>query len=1543
MSGRQGDPGTGAAPSGNEIAIVAMHGRFPGSAGVERLWENLCAGVDAAVELSEEQLRAAGVSAALLADPRYVRLAQLLPEADLFDAVHFDYSARESELIDPQQRLFLECAWELLERAGYDSARYAGRIGVVASVSRNGYHEAVLHSLADPIATFEAHISNDKDYVATRVAYKLDLRGPCLTVQTACSSSLVAAHVACQQLLDGEADMMIAGGATVRVPQETGYLCKEGFILSPDGRCRAFDAAADGCNAGNGVAMVLLKRLADAVADGDEVQAVIRGSAINNDGAAKAGFTAPSVEGQAAVIAEALTVAAVHPESIGYVEAHGTGTRIGDPIEAAALTQVFRASTAARQFCALGSIKANVGHLDAAAGAAGLIKAALVVRHGLIPPSPYFREPNPEARLPASPFFVNRELLPWPGEGRPRRAAVSAFGIGGTNAHAVLEQPPARPPAQPSRRRLQLLPLSAKTAPALAATASRLAAHLAAAPLALADAGELADVAYTLQVGRRRLPHRLALLAGDRAEAIAALGGAAPERAMAADEDASAVPVAFLFPGGGVQYPGMAGELYDTEPVFRETIDRCAELLRAESGLDLRALLAPPGEDAEGAARRMRRTSVALPALFAVEIALARLWLSWGVRPWAVLGHSLGEYAAACVAEVFSLEDALRVVTLRGRLFESLPAGAMLGVPLTEPDLAPFLGGELSVAAVNAPGQCVVAGPDGAVEALAARLAARGLEARRLHIDVAAHSPMVDPILGEFGRLLATIPLRPPTCPMLSNVTGTWATAAELTDPAYWVQHLRRTVRFGDQLAALMETPRQVLLEMGPGRTLGSFALAAPGRAPATSAATSLRHPRDPHSDGEALLAALGRLWTWGVDVDWAGVHAGERRHRVLLPTYPFARQRYRIEPRPAGAGFPSTPPAGRAELADWFQLPAWRLAAPPPAPAGSGRRRRILLFAATAAASGGERLAADLAALGHEVLEAEPGARFGRLGERRFSVRPEAAEDLGRLLGELAAGGGLPDTIVVDLRAAPAGGGGPIAGDGDGAPPWPRGRGLLALAQALAALGDPAAIADPGKHRDGHEIELTVVAGGLHDVSGDEPLDPLAAPLLALCQAIGRELPGIACRSLDLAAAPAGAPAARRIDAQLLAEIAAGGTETVVAYRGERRWLPDLVPLRLTGERAAPLRSGGTYLIIGGSGRLGLAFAHRLAAGWQPNLALLARRLPTPAAAARIEELRGLGAQVAVLQADATDAAALGAAVAAVRARFGGLHGVIDAAAAGGDEAERQLRDLTWEACEELWEARMRGLLALEAALDGLDLDLCILTCCLDAAAGKPGGALARGAELLAESFASRHNRGSGQPWTALTWSCWESAAEEAGAAAPGRGGERAILDEEGGIAVERALAAAPGGHLLISPFPLASRFAARPGAPAAAAPPAELHARPGISSRYAPPRGALEAAVARIFEELLGVRPVGIYDSFFELGGSSLAAARALARLREEMGFTPPLSELFGAPTVAGLAELLRAAEGGRPAVESGGASGPAAARHPGAAAAVLESGEI
>ncbi|MGL4618099.1 SDR family NAD(P)-dependent oxidoreductase [Chroococcidiopsis sp.] len=871
--------------TGLEIAVIGISGRFPNSKNVESFWENLVTGKELTSIFPESSHRQATAAGGILED------------VELFDASFFGFNPREAEAIDPQHRLFLECAWEALENAGYDSERESRPIGVYAGVGISTYLLYNLNPNQDLIKSrgfVPTLIGVDKDYLPTRVSYKLNLTGPSVSVGTACSSSLVAVHLACQSLLSGECEIALAAGVSIKVPQNESTL-SPGEIASADGRCRAFAAGANGTIGGNGIGVVVLKRLEDAIADRDYIYGVIKGSAINNDGAVKVGYTAPSQAGQAKVIRSAQIMAEVEPESISYIEAHGTGTTLGDPIEIAALTQAFRASTDKKGFCAIGSVKTNVGHLDAAAGITGLIKAVLALDRQLLPPSLNFDAPNPQIDFDNSPFYVNTKLFEWKTDGSPRRAGVSSFGFGGTNAHVILEEAPPRQLSvnsyQLSARKYHILVVSAKTSSALETATTNLVNYLKQQPEV-----NLADVAYTLQVGRRVFDRRRMVIVEDIEDAIAALES--PQRVLTHVQASKNRPVVFMFTGQGSQYVNMARELYQTERVFRQECDRCCELLQSQLGFDLRSYLYPIAAEAERAAQQLQQTAITQPALFVIEYALAKLWMSWGVKPVAAIGHSIGEYVAACIAGVFSLEDALALVTARGQLMQQqLPAGSMLAIPRPEAEVQLLLGQNLSLAVINGTSDCVVSGTTEAIEALQDQLAERGIDCRRLHTSHAFHSQMMEPILEPFQARVKQVQLSPPQIPYISNVTGTWITTEEATNPAYWAAHLRQTVRFAAGLQELFKQSDRILLEVGTGRTLSKLAKQHPDKQPQQVVLNSIRHPKEQQSDVRFLLNTLGQLWLAGVQIDWSGFYAHKKRDRLPLPTYPFERQRYWIEP----------------------------------------------------------------------------------------------------------------------------------------------------------------------------------------------------------------------------------------------------------------------------------------------------------------------------------------------------------------------------------------------------------------------------------------------------------------------------------------------------------------------------------------------------------------------------------------------------------------------------------------------------------------------
>ena len=874
------------------IAVIGLACRFPGANNKDQFWENLRNGVDSIIRFTDDELLAHGIPPEVINDPNYVKVGTVLKGFKDFDAHFFGYTPKEASLIDPQQRIFLETAWEALEDAGYNPKNFDGHIGVFAGATPNGYADRLNYGIKrnNVAHAFQVLIGNERDFLSTRVSHKLDLKGTSLTIQSACSSSLVAVAMACQSLLSYQCSMILAGGVSINLEQNYGYYYQEGTIVSPDGYCRAFDAEANGTVLGQGVGVVVLKRLSDAVKDGDTIYAVIKGSATNNDGGQKAGYTAPSIEGQAEVIRMAIELSGIDAESIGYIETHGTGTLLGDPVEMAALTQAFRNYTSKNGFCKIGSVKTNIGHADAAAGIAGLIKTVLSLEHKQIPPSLHFRQPNPKIDFNNSPFQVNSKLQKWESNGIPRRAGVSAFGIGGTNAHVILEEAPESKLTGDSRP-YQLLVFSAMTESALEKTTDNFVEHMKKNPKI-----NCADSAYTLQTGRKAFNHRRIAVCRNIDTAISVLEKKDPGHVWSTNQEKRNPSVVFMFTGQGSQYVNMGLDLYRTESEFRLNIDRCSDILQQYLNRDIRGIIYPQNGDIKDAERELKETVITQPALFIIEYALSKLWISWGIHPQALIGHSIGEYVAAVLAGVFTLEDALSIVVKRSQLMQDLPRGAMLAVPISNESIIPLLNDNISIAATNAPSYCVVSGENEAINLFKNKLAKQGINSRELHTSHAFHSKMMEPILNEFTKAVSKVNLNSPEIPFISNVSGSWITSEQATDPNYWSKHIRNTVRFSEGIEELLKEKNRILLELGPGQTLGTLVRMNSNLTDDHTVLSSLSHPKEQVSDIAFIFQTIGKLWLAGIDFDWQKLYPEENRRKLPLPTYPFERKRCWID-----------------------------------------------------------------------------------------------------------------------------------------------------------------------------------------------------------------------------------------------------------------------------------------------------------------------------------------------------------------------------------------------------------------------------------------------------------------------------------------------------------------------------------------------------------------------------------------------------------------------------------------------------------------------
>jgi acyl transferase domain-containing protein/acyl carrier protein len=1483
---REGTPG---------IAVIGMSGRFPGAKNIEEFWNNLKNGIESITFFSNEELTRWGVGPQLKDDPDYIPVKGVLEGIEYFDSSFFGYTPKEAGITDPQMRIFHECCWEALEDAAYDPDAYDGVIGLYAGASPNPYWEIlplVSHS-GSYSEQWDAIQFSDKDYLSTRIAYKLNLKGPGVTMQTACSTSLVAVDLACQALMNGKCHIALAGGVSVTFQDNAGYLYQEGTIMSPDGHCRAFDAAANGTVGGNGAGVVVLKSLEHALADRDHIYAVIKGFAINNDGKNKVGFTAPSIEGQAKVIREARQMAGVEPDSISCIEAHGTGTSLGDPIEIEGLKKAF--NTDKKNYCAVGSVKTNIGHLDAAAGIAGFIKTVLALYHRLIPPSLHFKEPNPGIDFENSPFYINTGLSQWKNDNYPLRAEEWP---GGHSSSAERR-------AQSAERKEQLILLSAKTQTALEKMTQSLVEYF------KKDPGiDLADAAYTLQTGRRAFKHRRAVVCSDIDEAVDALSSAGGS--FTADGDNK--PVIFMFSGQGSQYINMGSDLYRTEPQFRENMDRGFEILKSLTGENIKEILYPSSEGTE----KIHDVIYSGPAKFLFEYSLSKLVMKWGIQPYAMIGHSFGEYVAACLSGVFSLEDGLKMAVLRGTLMEKTADGAMLSVPLCEEELKPLLRihDQLSLAAVNSPSLCIVSGPPGAVETLEKELSQEGKECIRINFPRAGHSKMMLPVLKEFEENIRSVTFNEPQIPYISGLTGTWLENRQAVDPAYWTRHLKETIRFSDGLNELLKEPEAVFIEVGPGRGLTLFLGQHPHKKSGHLPLNLVRHRDEGVSDVYYTLSKLGELWSYGIKVDWKAFHAGEKRYRISLPTYPFEQQHYpveadlcKMENRQGKAPLKKKP-----GIKNWFYTPSWKRV-DLSVKTGTAGKHGYLVFADDCGA--GIQLADRLRSEGYDVVSVRTGSDFKKSSDTEYIINPHDGTGYMNLFDQLKQTGKNYNKIVHCWGITNQ-----LPGEfeyNNIEPVLDLGFfSLFFLAKAVGKL-------------DSEKKQIVVITNNIQEVTGEEELVPLKSTVLGAVKVIPREYPHLSCRSIDITGTGPGDRFDKNMTDRLLQEFHSQSNDPIIAFRGKHRWVQcyEARHLEEPGKRISLLKEGGVYLITGGLGGIGLTLAAFLAKNYRAKLVLVGRSA-SPAkeeSIAKMLELETSGGEVLVRGADVSDFQQVREIVKEAVNRFGPVNGIIHTAgAAGGGMVEVRTR----EEVQQVLRAKVNGTLVLDAVFKDAPPDFFVLCSSLSTVTAPFGQADYCAANIFLDTFAHQKMASSpGKPHTvSINWNTWKEvgmavkAIEELeksyGSVRDHVLFENDILPGEG-VEVFARILRDTQPQVLVSTIEL-DHFIEHVEASERFLRQEAFHVmeqsksanrgnrkRPDISAAYAAPRQKIEKTLAQIWQDLFGIEPVGIDDDFFQLGGDSLKAVIVSAKIHKALDVKIPLKLFFSNPTIRGLSQYI------------------------------------
>ncbi|MCP5046967.1 MAG: amino acid adenylation domain-containing protein [bacterium] len=1497
-------PAKTGAPFSGDIAVVGMACRFPGARDIYEFWDNLKKGKETITFFSPGDLAGAGISS----DGHFVPAASILEDKEYFDAAFFGYTPKEATLLDPQTRLFHECAWAALQDGGIDPGTYNGRVGVYAGAVQNLEWElrAAFSGETKAIGGFAASKLTGIRYLCTRLSYNLNLTGPSVTMQTACSTSLVAVHMGVKAILNGECDAALAGGVTVYPGQRRGYMYEEDMIFSSDGHCRPFDAQSSGTVFGEGVGAVLLKSLEKARTHQDYIYAVIKGTAVNNDGNRKVGFTAPSVTGQVNVMRDAIQAARIEPASITYVEAHGTGTAMGDPIEVEALTQVYNADN--RKPCMLGSVKSNFGHLDAAAGIAGFIKTVLALNHRAIPPTLHYQTPNPAIQFAETPFETATAFTPWTAAGTSLRAAISSLGMGGTNAHAILEE---APPTEPSSEdgQFQLILLSARNESTLEQGSRQLAHFVQTNP----DAG-LEDIAYTLQTRRKRFNHRLALTCHGRGD-VAALSDLASSTHRSHVSDENKRPVIFMFSGQGAQYIDMARDLYQGRELFRTEVDKCLALSAPRFQYNLKDILYPEGPTEE-AEKQIINTADTQPLLFILEYALAKQLMAWGVQPAAMIGHSIGEYVAACLSGVLSLEDALKLVELRGALMQDMANGSMLSVPVSAEELKPLLNEKLDLAAVNSSSSCVVSGTDEDIAACARELEAADYQPRILQTAYAFHSWMMDPMLEKFEEALRSFQFDPPEIPYISNVTGDWITHEQVKYPAYWSAHVRNTVMFDRGLETLFTYPNAIFVEVGPGNALTKFARRHEKKNHNHLFLNMIRHPKEEVNDNRYLLDKIGKLWMYGQSIDWRSFYDGGKRNVIPLPSYPFERQYYWLEAvdfdKPAG---PAASPVNK-DIEDWFYIPSWKRTLLPNPVNTSISGGTNLVFVDKCGLS--DPLAEKLEARGETVILVEPGTAFQQNSALSYTLDPASSNDYDTLFNQLVQNRHIPSRIfhlwnVTNVKPDLSS---PYVGTAQDT-------GYYSLINIAKAIGNVMIEED---------IDMIAVTDNMWNVLGGETGDPAKITILGPIHVIPQEYDNISCRAVDIAfTRNPGADGARIIN-DLLNEARQDMPQAIIAYRGGHRWVQHMEPVKPPPPDHTPagIKKPGVYLVTGGLGGIGLVLAQYLSSSVQANLVLTGRadfpardrwdhwpaekgeQDPTSQKINGIKEMEANGSTVVYIQADSADAAAMSEKIKAAEAQLGDISGVIHAA--GIADFAGVIHRRSRENNEKVFASKLEGTLVLDRIFKDRKLDFFVLCSSMSSLCAHFGQVGYSSANAFMDAYAAYKNRDGQSNVISINWDSWKvvgMAAQRFGQLNPGQAEFDQGISPDQGIDIFKRALDQLFSNLAVSTIDFELRM--------------ETHQVNGRNTKdndetrspefFSGPSAAakdpspisftsvheVELKIIEIWKGLLGFDAIGLNDNFFELGGDSLSAINIRKEVKKIFNLDVPLVKLFHHPTVA------------------------------------------